>query len=1022
MEEERWKPDAAAAAEYDALSAAIAAEVYTRDNGHKPVYLDLDDDVLERVCVAAGLEGNPHDEVFRVVKATLAPRTEGSIFIWDLVRAKNWVRQLDTPPPFLALLAAFVLTAEDMCSSEQFAANNYYGRLAASLGFDPADKNKIEADYRTWAVQLWPILNAWLRANGGLFGTPTAQALDAHKYIGLPISQALVRVTDRRKLPAFFLEFNLAPGQLVAPEDIEHYLDLWIGDSNLSNKLKRLWQKADARRRISDVVSGELAAWDGGLDRAGVDLANAPIRLRIALATESFPSFSVRPAVLVNSVSSPSGPYGLRADAPAGVRAALDSCGGQLTARAVGFDGWFVLDDRGAGCAAIALSGLLVLQSGARVASRPIKRLVVLEKDELNHIYVEADRAHLGSDSMLLVHETLWESQRESIEKVMRPGWKLHTAENTVGVPAQWVLLTNVQIVGLVSQQDPDLEGLLPLSLAQMAFVGGLKLPGRSQWHSAAPPEITGTCLLEDEFTLTIANERQPDDPLVGPITSVGSVAVDLADHSLPSGDFVAILRLGSANASKVHTFAPFSLRSSRTPMPAIDDATWIGVDLEGEIPALALFGGTELECPPVGLRIEGPQLLGSSAPPQGIDAGLPHSFDGVKERQWPQSLADEFAQELVRKDGQFEMPPCLATGGHCWVLPRVMPGESTKKQVLGKCKYCDKEKIFRPWMKSRIAEERFEAAAARPAAIKNSRPQHILPVEQILDALFYLRRGRWSVMRSLVTQASDQSYLLNDLAAAFSSYGYIDVALDAATGAKRAWNVPSPCVVIPSLGRAFLSGAVDAETRAMVAESTVVAGGLLVQESDELGVPVWRFEAADQSVALTVAADLGLPVSHSVGESLLSALPRLREVIPQLADENAGSTRLKRFDYQGNRWVDVDSADVPGAYRLPGFGARYGVRFEDTSPGRVKLCDASTAKYLAAQPLGFGMVWYLDGSCPELVCRLGAPLPPMVERAIVLDTGVAPVKCKDGTYRYAGVRESVARQVNRIVAEGAQR
>jgi len=1017
-----WKPERAAAEAYDALSAAIAAEVYSRDNQYKPTYLDLDDEVLQRICTSADLDGDPHDAVFRVVKATLAPWSESCIFIWDLARARDWGHKLDSPPPFLGLLAAFVLTAEDMCSSEQFAANNYYGRLTANLGFESARKPRVQKDYTTWAMQLWPALNAWLRANGGRYGTPTAQAFDAHRYIGLPISQALVRATDRQKLPAFFLEFNLAPGQLVAPVDIEPYLDMWVKDSNLSKKLKRFWQKADARRRIADVVSGELAAWDGGLDTAGVELATAPIRLRIALATESFPRFSVRPAVLVNSVSSPAGPYELKADAPEGVRRALSNCAGQLNARSAGLDGWLVLDDRGSGCADIALSGLLVLQVGARTASRPIKRLVVLEKDELNHIYVETDRAHLGADSMLLVHEALWDAHSESIDKVLRPGWKLRTAEDCQGVPAHWLLLTDVQIVGLVSKQDPDLEGLLPLSLAQMAFVGGLKLPGRSQWHAAGAPEITATCLLEDEFSLRIVEERRPDQPVVGPITSVGSVAVDLAGSGLRPGDYVAVLTADSGSTSKVHAFAPFSLRSSGMPMPAADDSSWIGVDIDAENAALVLHGGLELKQEPDGIRVEGARIMGIAGPKGGAEPSLPPEFRGVEKRQWPQSLSDDFTQEVARGDGGFEMPSCLATGAHCWVLPRAMPGDRRNRQHAGTCKYCGQTKIFRPWMKSAVSERKFEGAAARPAAIKTARPEHDLPVEHVLDALFYLRRGRWSVMRSLVGQASNQSYLLNDLAAAFSAYGYIDVALDPSSGAKRSWKVPGPCIVIPAKGRAFVSGAVDVETREMVAEAAIKAGGHLVQEYDALGVPMWYFDEPAPLVARSVAEDLGLPVSCSAGELLLSVLPNLSDAAPFLAEVHAGSSGLRRFDYQLNRWVEADSADIAGAYRLPGFGARYGVRLSGMDSGRIKVCDAATAKFLGAQALGFGMVWYRGGGDPELVCRLGAPLPPMVERAIVLDTGCPPVKCADGTYRYPGASEKVARQVNRIATEGVRR
>ena len=98
------------------------------------------------------------------------------------------------------VLAAFVLTAEDMCKSEKFGANNYYGRLAENLGRDPADAQALKCltdDYRTDGMRLWYALNAWLRDTDGRYGLPTAQAFDIRRYIGLPISQALVRAGEK---------------------------------------------------------------------------------------------------------------------------------------------------------------------------------------------------------------------------------------------------------------------------------------------------------------------------------------------------------------------------------------------------------------------------------------------------------------------------------------------------------------------------------------------------------------------------------------------------------------------------------------------------------------------------------------------------------------------------------------------------------------------------------------------------------------------------------------------------------
>jgi len=71
--------------------------------------------------------------------------------------------------------------------------------------------------------------------------------------------------------------------------------------------------------------------------------------------------------------------------------------------------------------------------------------------------------------------------------------------------------------------------------------------------------------------------------------------------------------------------------------------------------------------------------------------------------------------------------------------------------------------------------------------------------------------------------------------------------------------------------------------------------------------------------------------------------------------------------------------------------------------------------KYLAALDEGAGMVWYTPED-EELVCRLGAPLPLLLERALVLATGRVSAKHADGTVRYAAIDKELAAAVWRIV------
>ena len=131
-----------------------------------------------------------------------------------------------------------------------------------------ASSVRITAAYRKYAEELWGRLNEWLSAADGQFGLPTAYAL-SHRYIGLPLSQALVRAADRRQFPLMFHRFGLPPGGEIPPAEMEQLLDSWLQmrPCPVSKNLAALWQRGQARERIANVAAVELHSWDGTLPR-----------------------------------------------------------------------------------------------------------------------------------------------------------------------------------------------------------------------------------------------------------------------------------------------------------------------------------------------------------------------------------------------------------------------------------------------------------------------------------------------------------------------------------------------------------------------------------------------------------------------------------------------------------------------------------------------------------------------------------------------------------------------------------
>ena len=120
-----------------------------------------------------------------------------------------------------------------------------------------------------YAEHFWRWLNQWLDDLDGARGLPTAYALQ-HRFVGLPISQALVRQADRRHFPEFFAQYGFSGGMSIAPEALVPYLQGWFEAEHcpVSRNLRRIWDNPSAQERIASVVAVELAEWDGVLPEA----------------------------------------------------------------------------------------------------------------------------------------------------------------------------------------------------------------------------------------------------------------------------------------------------------------------------------------------------------------------------------------------------------------------------------------------------------------------------------------------------------------------------------------------------------------------------------------------------------------------------------------------------------------------------------------------------------------------------------------------------------------------------------
>src|ERR1035438_595487 len=276
---------------------ALASVLFSERGAGRPAYAMPDEDALITVGDHLGVPAIEARELL-LRAASQQIRGDGRSKPFSglagllSVSPKN---SLDTPPG-LATIALLSLAADSMHAAEGMAANNYYGRLHALLGTPDDGKKAIESGYRDHGEELWDALNSWLEAWEGERGIPTAYVVGTMRYVGLALSQALVRRADREKLPGIFLDEGLPPGYRMAPSDMEVTLDGWMPrhPPYFSHSLRTLWANPPARERIAGVACLELESWDGsGLLDAGSDTRPPEGQPRLVVHASSFPRTTV---------------------------------------------------------------------------------------------------------------------------------------------------------------------------------------------------------------------------------------------------------------------------------------------------------------------------------------------------------------------------------------------------------------------------------------------------------------------------------------------------------------------------------------------------------------------------------------------------------------------------------------------------------------------------------------------------------------------------------------------------------
>jgi hypothetical protein len=1042
---------------YDRWNAAIAAEFFTGRHGGRPVYLDLEDDVLWRVAAAVEGDGDdPRAELIGVVRPTLYLAPGLSIFRAHRLRLSSWKAYgRQGPPPVVAVLALLSLIAEQMTTDVDFRASNYYGRFLRTLGYssqDPRLRQKVVRCFAEESHVLWAGLNDWLGDDPKVRGTPTAYAFDYRVHVGVPMSQALVRDADRVALHDLFADYRLSPGQPIPHTDMVRLLRDWLPQSSLSSALKTLCQHEDALLRVADVACIELAAWDGA---AAMVTGGSRHRLAFVASYRRQPRPRLSLGMAVRIGDRQCRELQLESDAGPAAMDALDRSSAGCLSLAEPDDGWADVLNAGDISMAHALVAVLPLR-GLDIRLRRIpRRLVVLEFDEARRRYLEVDRVRLGGDCMLLAADTLGPLLDQALDEAARPGWTRHEPGRVAGVPTGWRLYTGVTIVGITSSRQIDLGPLIPIAWTQLTLTGGLSLPARRAWLAAAPPEVSVSSLAGDPVWTVLSHERYEDgdstdqeDRDDAGLLQAGSDEVPETDEADPgenpgqpgrtntSSDVLASFGAGAELLGRADPAAIFEIGA----LGLADGAYRITlVPAEGETTALStvkfhllspepsasldqplahplpLLGLAAISAAESDIGVRGALIPEAPLHPFGVAAETLEGSLSAWEVEDDPALEDDPDESSADRHTVISLPTCMETGAHYFKLPPSVESKG-QREIHAVCEHCGVERFFparptrRGFRPGRTTQaDRLARAAALPRLPARPPDPDAADFDLLLEALSTVEHANWHNFERLIDQMDDRPWAAAEAIRTFSALGHVDVMLGQRDLRPERWSIAPPALVVTNTG-AFLCGWRSELLLRTLGRLAVEMGRQVVWQpvsdaptvihiaqltEDESGVLATRL-----SDAMEMEVRVALEASRALAEQLPS-LAALRQALPSRSAPLG--LDLERFDPGTGRWSRSQPGERPGGYRT----ARLPRRFWHFDGHDWRTADSRLVKWLTASPRNRLLAY--DRHTGALACHLGAQLPGLYERAAVLGSGRPPQPADTGHLVYSNVPPGTA-------------
>lgn len=980
----------------------------------QPLYLDLEDDLLEEICVETG--ETPKILVERLCEAVSETLTWGqdNIYLLHERRRRDWIDGgFQVPPPFTALLCVLTLAAEKMSQDVTYSSQNYYRRLCQILRASEDTQHHKVSFAGKFTLPFWQSLNFWLKETHYEFGRDTARQVNSWTYVSYAISQALVRETDRIRLKRLFVDFGFSQGENVSEPQMKLYLHEWMGGvSGPSEWLRKLWALPDLRERVVAAALHELETWDGGATASST--GSKPQKNLVWVATmKSFPKKQVN--LFLTAGSADLEVVGRLTIASFGefIEEAFRGClDGLWLSNVPGLDIDFLEPRSGMSLDHLMMANFeLHDQAGTNAYLRNTRPIVPLLKMESTPYFREVSRVTLNQPYIIFCHKKWRDHVCTHLHEYARSGFVESTSGQLNGVPPSWVMISGVEFNSIPEGTLSDnIQTLVPLAEgAGVHFDGGLKL-GPNMWHVDNPPACYA---MDDKGLLPCQLQTSALDMKAKTIAEQGPAGINTGfllqcDADLDAGNFTVVAKRGRKTYQR-----DIGFRSANTPRKSRSEAlAYVASEKYLDFSAHKLQ-----ELPDNAFIVRGMFVVGEA-----LETEIKGSGADTKQiaNYGDQTEADSAESRYLNTVSSKIVENCVVRAYHYWICQSYNGDAPRSSAVRMRCKDCgssvliaDRKKQWKQKSASALSNKQ-QATLAGEALQRESEEQ--ISEKTLFDALCYLGAGSKGTLESVLATATTDTWQVVTKTRDLIDLGHIDVCYQPNSNRLLRWSIAPPTLVVTDNETAYLAGFRSQSLVERFVELFKPHSSSVEIEEQRDAPPVILCSGFGLSVleADSVLKGLKDPAGQPIvcveapGVAIASRMPSLDEISSKMNLIRIEDTRdLEKFEPFSGKWSRANDFDGIGGYRTSFAGRRY---FFLDSTGAMKEGSYELVKIQAAIAAGVRLHQFDEGSS-EFRCVLGCEPPGLFRRALVSCSGKLPA-IKKGLTVYQAVDPMIAHTI----------